>query len=235
MNISADDVGSSSSAIDDIQLHSLSPIGLMALASDIVSGSVPPTDIVPGTQQPKDAISKYTWIIRKVGANNVYQCKLCNNRFTGQKCLVGTHFEPSFSNQRIRACRGEIPQDLKDAIFNSMKETGESSTFSSYSHYFEAFFTLTSIELYFIALALEKKNNKRGFAAIAGSAIVDKSETARLSSIADAAILQFFACEGFPPSTGDKLSFRAMIKAVCAAGPHYLASDIDANERLSLS
>ena len=235
MNISADDVGSSSSAIDDIQLHSLSPIGLMALATDIVSGAIPPTDIVPGTQQPKDAISKYTWIIRKVGANNVYQCKLCNNRFTGQKCLVGTHFEPSFSNQRIRACRGEIPQDLKDAIFNSMKETGESSAFSSYSHYSESFLSLTSIELIFIALALEKKNNKRGFAAIAGSAIVDKSETARLSSIADAAILQFFACEGFPPSTGDKLSFRAMIKAVCAAGPHYLASDIDSNERLSLS
>ena len=132
MNISADDVGASSSAIDDIQLHGLSPIGMMALATDMVSGDTPPTDIVPGTQQPKDAISKYTWIIRKVGANNVYQCKLCNNRFTGQKCLVGTHFESSFSNQRIRACRGEIPQDLRDSITNSMKETGESTNLFSY-------------------------------------------------------------------------------------------------------
>ena len=78
-------------------------------------------------------------------------------------------------------------------------------------------------------MAVEKKNNKRGFAAITNAAIVDKSESARLASIADAAILQFFVCEGFPPSTADNLSFRAMIKAVCAAGPHYLASDIDAN------
>ena len=67
-------------------------------------------------RQPEGPILQFLLIVGASKGNNLYECKLCKARFQGQRAIVCTHFEKSFSNQRVHECTSVQPQLLREQI-----------------------------------------------------------------------------------------------------------------------
>ena len=94
-----------------------------------------PADILPGTEQPHGPILKWVWLIKRKAGNNLYECKLCEKRFTGQPSSVGTHFDKKFSSQRLLFCISALPLELREELDAtiSKKKKSEKRDFASMS------------------------------------------------------------------------------------------------------
>lgn len=94
-----------------------------------------PADITVGLDQPSGPIVKWVWLISKTKGNNLYQCRICHERFTGQPSSVGTHFDKKFSTQRVLFCVSVTPTELREELDAAMakKKKSEKRDFASMS------------------------------------------------------------------------------------------------------
>ena len=144
-------------------------------------------------RQPDGPILQFVWIVGAAKGNNIYECKLCQARFQGQRAIVCTHFEKSFSSQRVRECTSIQPQLLRDQIKTSSEMKKKE---------------------------LLKSEKKRAYSNMTrpdiGSAIASLGRPS-----ADSAILQFIVTCGVAPLIVEHPAFRNLIASLRDAGPSY--------------
>jgi hypothetical protein len=75
----------------------------------------PPGDVDKVLKQPTEEVLQFTWIVSTNKGNNLYQCKVCDHRFSGQPSKVYNHFLPDYSSQRVLICHQakNLPEVLK--------------------------------------------------------------------------------------------------------------------------
>ena len=153
-----------------------------------------PHDIGAGIIQPTEPVVRFAWVIGRVGGNNKNECKLCRNRFTGQKALVVTHFGSTYSSQRVAKCIATQPRELVDEIEKLMSAKKKDE---------------------------DEKSNKRSYSALSTKSDISTLLKGQGKPLADSAILEFIVCQGISASIVDSSAFRNLIKQVASAGSGY--------------
>lgn len=99
----------------------------------------PPGDVDKDLKQPTEEVLQFTWIVSTNRGNNLYQCKLCDHRFSGQPSKVYNHFIADYSSQRVSICpqAKNLPEILKiqlQTLLSKKKRTIIDMTGPSTSH-----------------------------------------------------------------------------------------------------
>ena len=151
----------------------------------------PPPGFVAGTQQPKDPVTSFCWILRRHNGSNVYRCKLCSHEFTGQKAVAITHFRSSYSSQRVKCCTGILPEVLKGHLNELLDVKSQDS---------------------------KKATTKRAYSSLGNGQSIDKQLLGQGSPLADAAILRVLVSNGISTQVVSSDSFKRMTRAICNVG-----------------